>query len=322
MPAFDLVVLGDINPDVMVSAGELAGAFGQREQIVDHGRLMLGGSAVITAVAAARLGARVALVGCIGTDWIGRALVEEITAQGVQCRVRTGAPGTPTSLTVVVSRATDRAILTTNSTLGLLDCSAVPADLLADCRHLHVGGYFLLPRLWDGLPGLFDQAHSLGVTTSIDPNWDPAEKWQGNLAATLPLTDVFLPNLAEARLISGEDDPAEAARILAGNGRTVVVKMGGSGAMARRHESVEWAGSPVLEAVDATGAGDNFNAGFLVGRLSAFDLRRTLGLAVACGSLSTRDYGGTGQPVTLEAALATAGTLRYTSAEPGPGAPA
>lgn len=83
---FDLVVLGDINPDVMISAAELAGAFGQREQIVDTGRMVLGGSAVITAVAAARLGARVALAGCVGADWIGRALVGEITAQGVLCR--------------------------------------------------------------------------------------------------------------------------------------------------------------------------------------------------------------------------------------------
>jgi hypothetical protein len=105
LPAFDLVVLGDINPDVMISAGELAGAFGQREQIADTGRLVLGGSAVITAVAAARLGARVALVGCIGADWIGRALVEEITAQGVQCRVRT-APSAHGSRTMLVAVCT------------------------------------------------------------------------------------------------------------------------------------------------------------------------------------------------------------------------
>jgi sugar/nucleoside kinase (ribokinase family) len=189
----------------------------------------LGGSATITAVAAARLGARVALVGCVGADWIGRALVEEITAQGVQCRVRTAAPGTATSLTVVVTRDTDRAILTTNSTLSLLDCSAVPADLLAACRHIHVGAYFLLPGLWDGLPELFGRARSLGVTTSIDPNWDPTEAWQGNLAATLPLTDVFLPNLAEARLLTGEDDAADAAKALAGDNGTVAVKLGGAG---------------------------------------------------------------------------------------------
>ena len=54
MPAVDLLVVGDINPDVMVTAGELGDAFGQREQIVDHGLLVLGGSATITAVAASR----------------------------------------------------------------------------------------------------------------------------------------------------------------------------------------------------------------------------------------------------------------------------
>jgi sugar/nucleoside kinase (ribokinase family) len=312
---FDLLVLGDINPDIMVSAGELAGAFGQREQIVDHGRLVLGGSASITAVAAARLGARVALVGCTGADWIGRALVDELTAQGVHCAVRTAAPGTPTSLTVVVTRGTDRAILTTNSTLWLLDTAAVPADLLAASRHIHVGGYFLQPRLWEGLPELFGRARALGLTTSIDPNWDPTERWQGNLAATLPLTDVFLPNLAEARLITGEDDPLIAARALARQAATVAVKLGSSGALACRGAAAERAGSPPLGAVDTTGAGDNFNAGFLVGTLAGYDLGRALGLAVACGSLSTRDHGGVGQPVTLDAALRLAGTLHYGPAE-------
>src|SRR6185437_2794171 len=114
---------------------------------------------------------------CVGDDWIGRALVAELTSFGVECRVRV-VPEVPTSLTVVVQRGRDRAILTTQASLAQLDCSVVPEDLLRDSRHLHVGGYYLLPGLWDGLAELFGRARSAGATTSIDPNWDPTEHWQ------------------------------------------------------------------------------------------------------------------------------------------------
>jgi sugar/nucleoside kinase (ribokinase family) len=311
VPAIDLLVIGDINPDVMMRAGELGDAFGQREQIVDQGLLVLGGSATITAVAASRLGAKVALAGCVGDDWIGRALVAELTAIGVECRVKV-LPEVPTSLTVVVQRGRDRAILTSQTSLGQLDCSVVPDDLLRDCRHVHVGGYFLLPGLWDGLPELFGRARAAGATTSIDPNWDPSEQWQGNLAKTLPVTDVFLPNLGEARLISGQDEPVAAARQLASrSGGTVAIKLGADGALACRGERIEQVSALAQVPVDSTGAGDNFNAGFLAGTLRGYSLRESVALAAACGSLSTQGHGGTGVPVKLTEALAAAGELSY-----------
>lgn len=308
MPAIDLLVIGDINPDVMVTAGELGDAFGQREQIVDQGLLVLGGSATITAVAASRLGAKVALAGCVGEDWIGRAIVAELTAIGVECRV-TVVPDVPTSLTVVVQRGRDRAILTTQTSLAQLDCSMVPDDLLLDCRHVHVGGYFLLPGLWDDLPELFGRARTAGATTSIDPNWDPSERWLGNLAKTLPVTDVFLPNLAEATLISGQDEAEAAARELASGGGTVAIKLGADGALAYRDQQVELVSSLTITPVDSVGAGDNFNAGFLVGLLEGYSLRETVALAAACGSMSTQGHGGTGASITLSGAQAAASQL-------------
>jgi sugar/nucleoside kinase (ribokinase family) len=233
----------------------------------------------------------------------------------VECRVRV-VPKVPTSLTVVVQRGRDRAILTTQASLGQLDCSAVPDDLLQDCRHVHVGGYFLLPGLWDGLPDLFGQAQAAGATTSIDPNWDPSEQWQANLAKTLPVTDVFLPNLAEARSITGLDDPVEAAgRLALRTGGTVAVKLGADGALACQGELVERVSGLTQAPVDSVGAGDNFNAGFLAGQLRGYTLRESIGLAAACGSLSTQGYGGTGAEVELPAALAAASEFNYSSSD-------
>ena len=322
MASYDVLVVGDLNPDVMLSAGDLAsdlaGAFGQREQIVQTGRMLLGGSSAITAVAAARLGLKVAFACCIGDDWIGRALVDEVGRQGVDVVVARRAVETATSLTVVVSRGIDRAILTSDSTLRLLECEDVPLDLVDSSRHVHVGGYFLQPGLWPGLPALLRRARAAGATTSVDPNWDPSERWTASLAETLPLVDIFLPNAAEAVRITGLSDTEAAARQLASTCGIVAVKAGAAGGLACQGEEIVRASGLSLQAEDATGAGDNFDAGFLAGRLTGFNVRDSLALAVACGGLSTQSVGGTSVTTTLAQALAAAGLGPDTSASPTP----
>ena len=167
----------------------------------------------------------------------------------------------------------------------------MPDDLLLDARHVHVGGYFLLPGLWDGLPGVFGRARAAGATTSIDPNWDPSEQWQGNLAKTLPVTDVFLPNLAEATLISGQDEPVAAARLLAsGTGGTVAVKLGADGALACAGDQLEQVNGLAVTPVDATESpATTSTLASLVGRLRGYGLRESVGLAAACGRCPPRD---------------------------------
>jgi sugar/nucleoside kinase (ribokinase family) len=333
LSSHDVLVIGDLNPDVMLSAGDLASdladAFGQREQIVQTGRMLLGGSSAITAVAAARLGLKVAFACCIGDDWIGRALVDEVGREGVEVVVARRAEGTATSLTVVVSRGIDRAILTSDSTLRLLECEDVPLDLVDSSRHVHVGGYFLQPGLWPGLPALLRRAKAAGATTSVDPNWDPSERWTAELAETLPLVDIFLPNAAEAGRITGLGSTEAAARQLARTCGIVAVKAGAAGGLACQGKEIVRASGLTLEAADATGAGDNFDAGFLAGRLIGLGLRDSLALAVACGGLSTQGVGGTGATITLAQALAAAGLEPDTSdspdtdaARPRPGATA
>lgn len=311
MASYDLLVIGDLNPDVMLSAGDLAhdlaGSFGQREQIVQTGRMLLGGSSAITAVAAARLGLKVAFACCIGDDWIGRALVDEVGRQGVDVVVARRAAGTPTSLTVIVTRGIDRAILTSDSTLRMLECADIPADLVDGSRHVHVGAYFLQPGLWPGLPDLLRRARHAGATTSMDPNWDPSEQWTAELAETLPLVSIFLPNAAEAAKITGLSSPEAAARQLARTCDIVAVKAGSAGGLACRGDELVRVSGPPLAAKDAIGAGDNFDAGFLAGRLTGLGLRDSLALAVACGGLSTQGAGGTGVTITLEQARAAAG---------------
>jgi sugar/nucleoside kinase (ribokinase family) len=210
----------------------------------------------------------------------------------------------PTGVTVVLSRGDDRAMLTSLGTIADLRASLIDSDVLAGARHVHVSSYFLLRGLQADLGSVFGLAHDVGATTSMDPNWDPSERWNSGLLELLAQTDVFLPNSAEARNITGIDDIDIAAESLCERGATIAVKFGQGGGMAMDGDQNVHVEAVAVDVVDTTGAGDTFDAGFLAGRLRGWPLERCLRLAVTCGSMSTRASGGTGsQPTFDEAAV-------------------
>jgi sugar/nucleoside kinase (ribokinase family) len=310
----DLLVIGEINPDVVVTDPDPRPVFGQAERVVESIRLTIGGSSAITACGAARLGLRVAMVGVVGDDAAGRFMLEALTARGVEvsaCRV---SPDRPTGASVILGNATDRAILTATGTIADVRAADVPPALLGRARHVHVGSYFLQPSLGAEVPGLFRAVRAAGATTSLDPNWDPSGAWDLGFAAAATECDVLLPNAAEARALSRLQDVEAAALALAARGRDrrgpiVAVKLGADGALGvGRDGVVVRAPASSVRPVDTTGAGDSFDAGFLAAWLEGRPLEACLRFAVACGSLSTLGVGGTdAQPTHAEADALLAG---------------
>jgi sugar/nucleoside kinase (ribokinase family) len=200
---------------------------------------------------------------------------------------------------VILSTATDRAILTHVGSMDCLRADQITDRLLARSRHIHVASYFLQSALQPGLPDLFRRAHALGLTTPLDPNWDTSSKWSG-VEELLPYVNVFLPNENEALALTGSTNDEQALAYLTKKCPWVAVKLGARGAIAGRGS--ETARSPALkvDVVDTTGAGDSFDGGFLYGYLHGWSLERALKLGAACGSLSTRKAGGTTAQATLE----------------------
>jgi sugar/nucleoside kinase (ribokinase family) len=294
----DLVVLGDVNPDIVVAGAEPE--FGQREVLVDRITMTIGGSAAIMAVGAARLGLRVALVGVVGPDPFGRYMLDDLGRRGVDtshCRID---PDLPTGATLVLARGEDRAILTATGTIAELRAGDVPRDLLARTRHVHVASYYLQPQLRADLPSIVARAHDVGTTVSVDPNWDPSGEWDGGLPSLVPELDVLLPNDAEAVRLAHVSTVEEAAVGLQGGGDRpiVVVKRGARGvtAAAPDRTTVTVPAWPITP-VDTVGAGDAFDAGFLASWLEGQSLRSSLRFGAVCGALSTRAAGGVdGQP--------------------------
>ncbi|NIY70026.1 carbohydrate kinase family protein [Streptomyces malaysiensis] len=206
-PTFDLLVIGDANPDVIVGPLDSPLAFGQREQLIDSGALTLGGSAAITACGAARLGLRVAFAGRVGDDGAGHYMRDRLAAHGVDVGALHLDKSLPTPLTVIVTRGADRAIV------------AAAAELLAH---------------------------------------------------RVPL---------------------------------VAVKNGADGALCHDGRTLLTTAGVRVTPVDAVGAGDSFNAGFLAARLAGRPIAEALDLAAACGALSTRAAGGTTAQPTWDEAL-------------------
>lgn len=298
---FDLLVAGEINPDLILTDANLEPRFGQQEIMFDEAAITIGSSNAIFACGAARLGLRVAIVGVVGKDIFGSFMLESLRERGVDVSAVIVDPNQNTGFSVILNRIRDRAILTFTGAINALCAEHVKDDLLRKARHLHVASYFLQTCLQPGLPDLFRRARQLGLTTSLDSNWDPDEKWSG-VHELLPLTDIFLPNESEAIALTSQEDPVQAAEKLASQGNIIAIKMGAAGAIARYGEIFARSGSLRVEVADTVGAGDSFDAGFIYGYLHGWPLEKSLELGVACGSLSTRVSGGTeGQPTLEEA---------------------
>ena len=298
---FDILVAGEINPDLILS-GNVTPEFGQVEKLVDSADLTVGSSSAIFACGAARLGLKVAFSGICGADIFGRFMLDELSQGGVDVSGVIIDPLLPTGLSVILNGPMgDRAILTHPGAINHLRAEQVTPERLQAARHLHVASYFLQTALQSGLPDLFQRAHALGLSTSLDSNWDPSGEWRG-FDDLLGRVDVFLPNEKEALAISGLPNAEAAAKALARKSRLVAVKQGGGGALACSGDTLIHAPAVPVQFVDTVGAGDSFDAGFLYGFLNGWCLEKTLFLAAACGSLSTRRPGGTaGQPTLVEA---------------------
>ncbi|SHN43603.1 carbohydrate kinase family protein [Cryptosporangium aurantiacum] len=297
MTDLDVLVVGDANPD-LVLRGDVVPRFGQAEQLLDSADLVLGGSAAITAVGCARLGLRTALLARVGDDVFGTVTRGWLAERGVPLeRPERPQQPDPTGLSVILSTPDDRAILTLPGTIPTLSPADVTDALLGRARHVHVASVFLQPTLAAGLADVFARARAAGVSTSLDTNWDPSERWTG-IRELLANVDVFLPNTAELLAVTGCDDLVEAASTLVAGGTTVVLKDGARGGRVWSPAGEYAAPSVPVDVVDTTGAGDSFNAGFLAAHLGGAPLPEAVAWAAAAGSLSTRAAGGTAAQAT------------------------
>jgi sugar/nucleoside kinase (ribokinase family) len=307
MREYDILVIGELNVDIILSGTDLEPGFGQAEKLVQDASLTLGSSSAIFACGASRLGLKVAYAGKVGDDVFGHFMINTLQERGVDTSPVVIDSSIKTGLTLHLSRPTDRAMLTYLGSIAAFRPEELDKSLFTRTRHIHVGSYFLQTGIQAHLSSLFAEARQSGVTVSLDPGWDPAENWNNGLHKTLRQVDIFLPNHQEAIAIARSISIQQAVESLTGLVPLLVVKLGAEGAMAASRQS----GVPVdhrchgfqVETVETTGAGDSFDAGFLYGYLNGFSIQESLRWACAVGALSTTRIGGIeGQPEVQEVA--------------------
>ncbi|MBV9300791.1 MAG: carbohydrate kinase family protein [Acidobacteriaceae bacterium] len=296
-----ILIAGELNVDLVLQNPQSFPIPG-RETLVENVSLTLGSSSAICAAALMKLAEQVTFVGKVGCDAWGDFCVQAVQGFGVDCSLVKRDESLTTGITVSITSATDRALLTYLGSIASLRADDVRDEDLRTQRHLHVSSFFLQQALRPGLKSLLARAHQCGLTTSLDPGFDPDESWGKDLIDTLCEVDVFLPNEVELAGISGRNLQVEALRAL-DNGRTIIVaKLGRNGCMAIRNGEILTAPAFSVNPVDTTGAGDTFNAGFLHAWLRGGDLREAMIFGAACGALSTLGVGGTSNQPTSEQA--------------------
>jgi sugar/nucleoside kinase (ribokinase family) len=157
--------------------------------------------------------------------------------------------------------------------------------------HFHLASMFVVPHLRMNAAKMLCDAKQAGLTTSFDTNWDPQGEWMQAVQNCLPHIDIFFMNEDEARLITGIEEPSAAAGVLlAGGVSTVAIKLGQHGCAIYGREETICPAFPV-DAVDTTGAGDCFVAGFLAARQQNLPPREVGRFANAVGALSVQRIG-------------------------------
>ncbi|MCT7374320.1 carbohydrate kinase family protein [Chelativorans salis] len=258
-----------------------------RELFAEEMTLAAGGGAFITAAHGAALGRPTALVARLGTDALSQAIEPQLALPGIDLQFLDRHPSAGPQVTVVMVEGKDRAFLSRRAG------PAEPATLAAAlswpmARHLHIAEYATLAEMHD----VVRQAKERGLSVSLDPSWDDTLIRDPSFLDRCAGVDVFLPNLEEARVLTGREPPEEALQALSARFPLVALKLGAEGGMLSVGGEVCVLPARKVRVVDTTGAGDAFNAGLLDAWLDGRSLEACLSAAIAAGTRSVQAAGG------------------------------
>ena len=295
-----ILVIGELNVDIVATGLRSAPEMGA-EILAEDCELTLGSASAIFAAGMAKLGYDVTFVSQVGRDYFGDFCIRTLQQLGVATRHVARKANEKTGVTIALSGKRDRALVTHPGAVATLTSACIDRTLMKRHNHLHLTSYYLQKALHPSFAAVFQQAKELGLTTSFDPNSDPSNKWSRNIDTVLRYTDVLFVNEREASLLTRSRTPNAALKTLGTKVACAVIKRGPRGALAIHKGTTARDSGFKVAAVDTTGAGDSFDAGFLSAYLRHAPLAECLRIGNACGALSATRVGGTsGQPTDPE----------------------
>ncbi len=290
---YDIIVVGELNVDLILNSIHGFPEVG-KEILSDEMTLTLGSSSAIFASNISTLGAKTGFIGKIGIDTFGNLTIDSLHKRKVDTDLIIRSKDHKTGATIVLNYEEDRAMVTHQGAMAHLGIEDVKVSELKKAKHLHVSSIFLQPLIKKDIIQIFIMAKENGLTTSLDIQWDPEEKWDVDFKALLPFVDVFLPNRQELMAITGVGNIEEAISILLPHSNHIIVKMGGDGSCGYyKNEKIEMKAFKNNDVVDAIGAGDSFNSGFIFQFIQGNSLEDCLRFGNLIGAINTCAAGGT-----------------------------
>ncbi len=289
---FDVTLAGDTNLD-LVLYGLPDDLPAERELLADKIAIRVGGSGAITSHNLAALGNSVGFITAVPGDNFGCLCQSELQSAGVDLSHCVPVQQKQTGVTVHLQHQQLRHMFTYAGATFHLAFEDLDLDYLADATHFHMSSYYLQRTLTPRIPELFAKLKQAGLTISLDPNDDPSNLWDRSILEALRFVDVLMPNEREACMLAGEQDLNDAIAVLRELVPLLVIKRGANGASAYR-DGKSWH-APVhdVELVDAVGAGDSFNAGFLHAWIRDWPIDKALAFGSLTGAWSASASGGT-----------------------------
>lgn len=290
----DVLAIGELNVDLIlnnISGFPVVGKEIHAGSMV----LTLGSSTAIFASNLSSLGMKVGFLGKIGADPFGDLVKKSLVRNRIDTSLVITEKNLSTGATIVLNYSEDRAMVTYPGAMDYLTLNDISDEALMKARHIHFSSLFFQPGIKNNLHILFKRAKDLGLTTSLDTQWDPTEKWDFDYKKILPYVDVFLPNEAEFLNIAKAEYINDALKAIGPFANNIVVKRSNRGSLlhTKAGEVIELPAYLNREVVDAIGAGDSFNAGFIFRFVSGKPLKECLDFGNLTGALSTTVAGGT-----------------------------
>jgi sugar/nucleoside kinase (ribokinase family) len=288
-----VIVVGELNVDLILNNIDGYPEIG-KEKIADQMTLTLGSSSAIFASNLSSLGAEVSFLGMIGNDQFGDLCLKSLKLKKVNTDLIIRSDELKTGATIILNYDEDRAMVTHPGAMDHLKLSDIPFEDLKSARHLHLSSIFLQPGLKPDLLDIFKKAKEVGLTTSLDVQWDPHEKWDIPLRELLPFVDIFLPNKQELAFLTGKENYNDALDSIKDVANIVALKLGSAGSVCMSEGKITHM-DPFLneEVVDAIGAGDSFNAGFISKYIQDSPVEICQKFGNLTGAVSTTAAGGT-----------------------------
>jgi sugar/nucleoside kinase (ribokinase family) len=280
----DVFLTGQVFMDMIFTG--LPGLPPPGTELVTDGLGSAPGGIANIAVAMSRLGLHTGLAAAFGDDMFGAYLWRTLSEQeNVDLRWSRQLNGWSTPVTVSLAYASDRSMVTYTRPLPL------PAEELIASPPRAATCFVDIER---PVPDWALALRRTGALVFADLGWDPTETWSTDVLDRLEHVDVFLPNAVEAMAYTRTRTPEEALEALSRRVPVVVVKQGERGAIAIDSSTGERASACALpvQALDPTGAGDVFAAGFVFGTLARWPLAHRLRFANLCAGLSVRHRSG------------------------------